>query len=64
MKTGWKQNEELGKVTASMLVIVGRQDGATPSELAEAIANSVKGSELRVLEGSGHFPWIEKEDEC
>lgn len=57
----WDQLAELGRVTAKTLVVVGRQDRTCGVEIAETVAEGVKGSKLMVLEDCGHFPWVEQE---
>ncbi|KIW20132.1 hypothetical protein PV08_00707 [Exophiala spinifera] len=59
----WDQLAELERVTAKTLVMVGRQDRTCGVEIAETVAKGVKGSKLVVLEGCGHFPWVEHEAE-
>ncbi|KZV95271.1 alpha/beta-hydrolase [Exidia glandulosa HHB12029] len=55
--------EQLDKITAKTLVIVGRQDFICPVVVAELIAGKVKNSTLKVVEDCGHLPWIEQKDE-
>lgn len=52
--------EGLEKLEAPVLVIHGRQD---PLESAEEVHASFPGSTLVMIEGAGHFPWIEKPEE-
>lgn len=52
--------EGLEKLEAPVLVIHGRQD---PLESAEEVHASFPGSKLVMIEGAGHFPWLEKPDE-
>ena len=47
----------LEKVEAPVLVIHGRQD---PLESAEEVHETFPGSKLELLDGAGHFPWLEQ----
>lgn len=51
--------EGLEKLEAPVLVIHGRQD---PLESAEEVHASFPGSKLVMIDGAGHFPWLEKPD--
>lgn len=52
--------KRLGKVAAPTLILVGRHDPQTPTELAEELAAGIAGSRLRVFEASGHSPHLEE----
>lgn len=54
------QREAIRAVDAPVLVIVGRQDPATPPEAGEEIAGNISGAELLVLEAA-HLSNIEGE---
>jgi pimeloyl-ACP methyl ester carboxylesterase len=45
---------------AATLVVAGTLDGGSGVPGAEAVAHSVAGAELVVLEGCGHYPWIDE----
>jgi pimeloyl-ACP methyl ester carboxylesterase len=49
----------LGEFTRPVLVIAGEADPVTPVEAAEAVAASFPNARLEVLDGVGHFPWVE-----
>jgi proline iminopeptidase len=49
----------LEKVEAPVLVMHGKQD---PLESAEEVHKTFPGSKLVLLEGAGHFPWLEQPD--
>jgi proline iminopeptidase len=49
----------LEKVDAPVLVIHGKQD---PLETAEEVHKTFPGSKLVLLDGAGHFPWLEQPD--
>ncbi|KIX01692.1 uncharacterized protein Z518_09418 [Rhinocladiella mackenziei CBS 650.93] len=57
----WDQVQELGKVKAKTLVVVGRQDRTCEIEISECVSRGVTGSRLVVLEDCGHIPWMEQE---
>jgi pimeloyl-ACP methyl ester carboxylesterase len=50
----------LAEVTAPVLVVAGDKDGATGVAGARAVAACFKDARLEVLEGIGHFPWVEQ----
>jgi len=56
----WHQEERLGQVRAATLVVVGKQDWVCPVMIAQHVAAGIAGSQLLVIDGSGHFPWIEQ----
>jgi 3-oxoadipate enol-lactonase len=43
-----------------VLCIAGDHDGSTPPDLVRSTADLVKGSDYRIIEGTGHLPCIEK----
>lgn len=51
--------DRLGAIRAPTLVVVGREDKATPLERAESIARAIPGAELAVLDGLGHMSPLE-----
>lgn len=50
----------LAKIACPTLVLVGRQDAATPVADAEEIAAGIKGSKLVVIETCGHLTTMER----
>lgn len=52
-------NPVMRNVDASTLVIVGSQDALTGVEGARAVATSIPGARLEVIEGAGHSPHLE-----
>lgn len=50
----------LARVTAPVLVIAGSRDGLTGVEAAYAVARSFPAAETVVLDGAGHFPWVDE----
>jgi len=56
----WSTVDRLAQVAAPTLLVTGRHDVFAPPEEAQRIARRIPGSELVVLEGSGHLPWIEE----
>ena len=55
----WSAVDRLEHITASTLVLSGRQDWITPPEQAERMALGISKAELMIIEGAGHFPWLE-----
>jgi pimeloyl-ACP methyl ester carboxylesterase len=49
----------LASVTAPVLVVAGQLDGLTGVASARAVAQSFPDGRLEVLEGAGHFPWVD-----
>jgi len=47
---GW-----LGEIAAPTLVVCGAADTAVPRWHAELLARAIRGAELRVVPGAGHF---------
>ena len=45
------------------LCIVGREDGATPPDLVEAMARIIPGAGFHVIESCGHIPPVERPEE-
>lgn len=60
---GIEVEEQLGQVTAPMLVLGGRFDRTCPPEAAEATAAGVPGARLHLFEQSGHMPFVEQPQE-
>lgn len=56
----WSAVDRLGHVDVPTLVLVGRHDVFAPPFESERVARNVSGARLRVLEGSGHVPWLEE----
>jgi 3-oxoadipate enol-lactonase len=54
--------DEIGKITAPTLVVVGDGDVATVPAKAEAIAAAIPGAQLVVLPGVGHVSTLEAPD--
>jgi proline iminopeptidase len=52
-------SNELGRVRARTLVLVGREDWTCPVSESERIHADVDGSKLVIFEKCGHLPWIE-----
>jgi len=53
----------LARIAVPTLVAVGDGDQLTPPDLAAEIAGLIPGSELRVVEGAGHLPPMERPGE-
>ncbi|MDR7455761.1 MAG: alpha/beta hydrolase [Armatimonadota bacterium] len=52
--------EELGRVCAPALVIVGAADRLVPVERARALSDALPAAELVVIEGAGHMVMLER----
>lgn len=52
--------DRLGEVAHPVLVIGGRHDRVCPPEASVATASGIPAAELRILESSGHFPFVEE----
>jgi pimeloyl-ACP methyl ester carboxylesterase len=52
--------EDLGRIAAATLIIVGRQDALTPPKVAEEMARGIAGSELVIIEDCGHLAPLER----
>ena len=57
---GLDATDQLGKITAPALVMVGSEDYATPPAMARAIAAGIPGAELMMLEGARHMSLVER----
>ena len=57
----WDITDRLGEIHVPALVLVGRHDHATPA-LAQTLKDGIRGSELVVLENSGHHAHLEETD--
>jgi pimeloyl-ACP methyl ester carboxylesterase len=55
---------QLARITSPTLVCVGQLDPITPeaaaSEIADALSPGI--GQLEVIEGAGHFPWLDRPD--
>lgn len=54
----WDLGAQLGHVSVPTLVVHGRAD-VVPFATSRGFAGAIPGAELLVLEGVGHFPWME-----
>ena len=54
---------EVGSITSQTLVIHGAEDRYVPVANAGALAETIPGAELRVLEDAGHLVFIERSEE-
>jgi pimeloyl-ACP methyl ester carboxylesterase len=55
--------QSLDKITAKVLIVVGRHDYICPLALSEHLHEGIPQSQLAIFEGSGHFPWLEEPEE-
>jgi pimeloyl-ACP methyl ester carboxylesterase len=54
-----RAGEGLGEIEAPTLVVWGADDGYLPTRFAHAYGE-VLGGEVEVVDGAGHWPWIDK----
>ena len=52
--------QSLGRITAKVLITVGRHDYICPLALSEHLHKGIPQSQLAIFEESGHFPWLEE----
>ena len=64
-KSAMKHNlaGELHKITAPTLLIWGKEDRITPTEVAEEFHKLIKNSELKFIDKCGHAPMMERPEE-
>jgi len=57
--------DDLRRITSSTLVCVGELDAVTPVAASVEIADALPGGlgRLEVIEGAGHFPWLDAPDQ-
>lgn len=53
----------LGAIRAPTLVLVGDDDAICPPSQAQRLAAGIPDSQLEIISGCGHFPFIERPDE-
>ena len=58
----WNLKSRLEAVSIPTLIVHGRQD-PVGMDNALKITNTIKGSELKIIEQCGHFPWLEQPEE-
>lgn len=51
---------EIGQITAPTLIINGDRDDATPCSMAKRWHRLVRGSQLKVYRGCGHFAYLDR----
>ena len=59
---GWDSRDELEKITAPTLVVVGDEDPATPPSYARELAEGIPGARLEVVPDAAHLVSLEKAD--
>jgi 3-oxoadipate enol-lactonase len=58
----WDARERIAAIDASVLVVAGADDPATPVEHAELLAGRIHGARLAVLERAAHLANVERAD--
>jgi proline iminopeptidase len=59
VQKGFEVQSGLDRLQRPVLILQGRED-PTGEETAELIHRLIVGSEVTLIDGSGHFPWIER----
>ena len=56
--------EQLARISCPTLVCVGRIDPVTPVPASTEIVNALPPDvgQLEVIDGAGHFPWLDRPD--
>ncbi len=57
------QRDRLSRVKVPTLVVVGKEDPATPVDRAQILHDGIAGSEMVVIEDAAHLPNVEKTEE-
>lgn len=50
----------LGEIEAPTLIVTGRHDFFCPVTQAERLHRGIRNSDMVILEGSGHYPFVEE----
>lgn len=56
-------NESLSMIDAQALIIWGLQDQETPVRMAEILNRNIRGSTLKVIDGAGHYVFLDQPKE-
>jgi pimeloyl-ACP methyl ester carboxylesterase len=56
-------HKRLRRVRAASLLLWGQQDGLVPPQYAQEFADRITDSEISIIEGAGHYPYVEKRPE-
>ena len=51
--------KDLGRLACPSLVLWGERDPYLPTKFAQAFADALPGSEMDLVPGAGHWPWID-----
>lgn len=55
----YHQNKEVSLISENTLILWGSEDTETPLYMAKALHRKIKKSQLTVIDGVGHFPFID-----
>jgi pimeloyl-ACP methyl ester carboxylesterase len=55
-----RAGEGLGRIGAPALVLWGADDPYIPARFAQAYADALPAAQARVLDGAGHWPWLQR----
>ncbi|MER6171948.1 alpha/beta fold hydrolase [Streptosporangium sp. NPDC001681] len=56
---GFDRRDQVGRIESPVLLLRGDADWLVPQEMVEQVAGRIPGSQIAVLEGTGHYPMIE-----
>jgi pimeloyl-ACP methyl ester carboxylesterase len=57
-----RAGEQLGRLACPALVLWGERDPYIPPAFAQAYAAALPDATARVVEGAGHWPWLQSPD--
>ena len=55
-----RARESLKDIRAQVLIVVGECDALTGAAVGQKFASAIRGAEVAVLPGAGHFPWVDQ----
>ncbi len=56
----WNVRDQLSRIRAPTLIVVGEEDRATPLACSENLKNSIVGSEMKIISNCGHMMSVER----
>ncbi|NUR75695.1 MAG: alpha/beta fold hydrolase [Thermoleophilia bacterium] len=60
---GWDARETIGAITVPTLVVAAAEDPSTPPDQLVALAETIPGARLELIEGAAHLANVERPDE-
>ncbi len=55
-----RKRADLSRIRCPALLLTGDQDRTAPPDTGRAMASAIRGAELRILDGCGHWATIER----